>query len=66
MTVPEYRLAGSSLHEPRTIWRTRPAGKDDREGYRTCSDEPQTLKSDEVLVSFSAVFLETQVLSNYC
>jgi len=27
MTVPEYRLAGSSLHEPRTIWRALPAFK---------------------------------------
>src|SRR5580704_9055920 len=32
MTVPEYRLAGSSLHEPRTIGRTRPNGKGGRQG----------------------------------
>src|SRR5205823_11764331 len=32
MTVPEYRLASSSLHEPRTIWTTRPAFKGGREG----------------------------------
>jgi len=25
--VPEYRLAGSSLHEPRTIWRALSAFK---------------------------------------